>query len=216
MNLLNPLRRRLLAAAALATLGLGLVHGAHAADGSAPDQLIRQLSLETIEGVKADKDIQAGNINKIIALVDAKVMPHVNFQRMTATAVGRFWRQASPEQQQKLQAEFKTLLVRTYAGALTQVKDQTIGLKPLRAQPTDTEVVVRTEIRGRGEPVQLDYRLEKSGAEWKIYDVNVLGIWLADQYRNSFAQEIGANGIDGLIKSLAEKNARAGNAPVKG
>jgi phospholipid transport system substrate-binding protein len=212
MTLLTSLRRLL----TVATLGLGLVHAAHAADASAPDQLIRGLSLETIEAVKADKDIQAGNINKIIALVDAKVMPHVNFQRMTASAVGRFWRQATPEQQGKLQAEFKTLLVRTYAGALTQVKDQTIGLKPLRAQPTDTEVVVRTEIRGKGDPIQLDYRLEKAGAEWKIYDVNVLGIWLADQYRNSFAQEIGANGIDGLIKSLADKNAKAGAPAAKG
>ncbi|PTT77869.1 hypothetical protein DBR42_24540, partial [Pelomonas sp. HMWF004] len=143
-------------------------------------------------------------------------MPHVNFQRMTASAVGRFWRQATPDQQTKLQAEFKTLLMRTYAGALTQVKDQSIGLKPLRAQPTDTEVVVRTEIRGKGDAIQLDYRLEKAGAEWKIYDVNVLGIWLADQYRNSFAQEIGANGIDGLIKSLADKNAKAGSAAAKG
>jgi phospholipid transport system substrate-binding protein len=135
---------------------------------------------------------------------------------MTASAVGRFWRQATPEQQQKLQAEFKTLLVRTYAGALTQVKDQTIGLKPLRAESGATEVVVRTEIRGKGDPIQLDYRLEKAGAAWKIYDVNVLGIWLADQYRNSFAQEIGANGIDGLIKSLADKNAKAGAPAAKG
>lgn len=208
----TPLRRLL----AVASLGLGLVHGAHAADASAPDLLIRQLSLETIEAVKADKDIQAGNVPKIIALVDAKVMPHVNFQRMTASAVGRFWRQATADQQAKLQAEFKTLLMRTYAGALTQVKDQSIGLKPLRAQPTDTEVVVRTEIRGKGDAIQLDYRLEKAGAEWKIYDVNVLGIWLADQYRNSFAQEIGANGIDGLIKSLADKNAKAGSPAAKG
>ncbi|MCE4552839.1 MlaC/ttg2D family ABC transporter substrate-binding protein [Roseateles cellulosilyticus] len=210
MTLLTTLRRIL----AVTTLGLGLAHAAQAADGGAPDQLIRQLSLETIEAVKADKDIQSGNVNKIIALVDTKVMPHVNFQRMTASAVGRFWRQATPDQQARLQAEFKTLLVRTYAGALTQVKDQTIGLKPLRAQPTDTEVVVRTEIRGKGDPIQLDYRLEKAGAEWKIYDVNVLGIWLADQYRNSFAQEIGANGIDGLIKSLADKNAKAAAAPA--
>ncbi len=215
MTLLTSLRRRLLALATLATLGLGLVHAAHAADAGTPDQLIRQLSLETIEAVKADKDIQAGNVGKIIALVDAKVMPHVNFQRMTASAVGRFWRQATPDQQGKLQAEFKTLLVRTYAGALTQVKDQTIGLKPLRAQPTDTEVVVRTEIRGKGDPIQLDYRLEKAGDVWRIYDVNVLGIWLADQYRNSFAQEIGANGIDGLIKGLADKNAKAGAPAAK-
>ena len=115
-----------------------------------------------------------------------------------------------------MQAEFKTLLVRTYAGALTQVKDQSIALRPLRSRPEDTEVVVRTEIRGKGDPIQLDYRLEKSAGIWKIYDVNVLGIWLADQYRNSFAQEIGANGIDGLIKALADRNlkAAAGQANV--
>jgi phospholipid transport system substrate-binding protein len=139
-------------------------------------------------------------------------MPYVNFERMTSSAVGRFWRQATPEQRSKLQAEFKTLLVRTYAGALTQVKDQNVAMKPLRAQPTDTEVVVRTEIRGKGDPIQLDYRLEKLPDGWKIYDVNVLGIWLGDQYRNSFAQEIGVNGIDGLIKSLTDKNAKAGSA----
>lgn len=185
---------------------------ARAADASAPDLLIRQLSLETIEAVKADKAIQGGDVQKIVQLVDSKVMPHVNFQRMTASAVGRYWRQASPEQQKRLQDEFKALLMRTYAGALTQVKDQTVALKPLRASPDDTEVVVRTEVRGRGDPIQLDYRLEKSGNVWKIYDVNVLGIWLADQYRNSFAQEIGANGIDGLIKALAERNAKATGA----
>jgi len=193
------------------SLGFGAVSSALAADTSAPELLIRQLSLETLEAVKADKDIQAGDMQKIIALVDAKVMPYINFQRMTSSAVGRFWRQATPDQQKRLQAEFKTLLVRTYAGALREVKDQSIALKPLRASPTDTEVVVKTEIRGKGEAIQLDYRLEKSGAAWRIYDINVLGIWLADQYRNSFAQEIGSNGIDGLIKSLAEKNAKAAN-----
>jgi phospholipid transport system substrate-binding protein len=186
-----------------------------AADASAPDLLIRQLSLETLEAVKADKSIQGGDLQKIITLVDTKVMPHVNFQRMTASAVGRFWRQATPEQQKRLQDEFKTLLVRTYAGALTQVKDQTIALKPLRASADDTEVVVRTEIRGKGDPIQLDYRLEKVAGVWTIFDVNVLGIWLADQYRNSFAQEIGANGIDGLIKTLADKNQKAASAGVK-
>lgn len=185
-----------------------------AADASAPDLLIRQLSLETLEAVKSDKAIQGGDLQKIVLLVDTKVMPHVNFQRMTASAVGRFWRQATPEQQKRLQEEFKTLLVRTYAGALTQVKDQTIALKPLRASADDTEVVVRTEIRGKGDPIQLDYRLEKTGGVWSIYDVNVLGIWLADQYRNSFAQEIGANGIEGLIKTLADKNQKAAAAAV--
>lgn len=202
------LRRALI----VASLGLGLVHGADAADASTPDGLIRQLSLDVIESVKTDKGIQAGDTSKVIALVDAKVMPYVNFERMTSNAVGRFWRQATPEQRSKLQAEFKSLLMRTYAGALTQVKDQNIAMKPLRAQPTDPEVVVRTEVRGKGDPIQLDYRLEKLAEGWKIYDVNVLGIWLGDQYRNSFAQEIGVNGIDGLIKSLVEKNAKASAA----
>ena len=176
------------------------------------DAKIQQLSTEMLDTLKNDKAIQAGDVSKINALVDAKVMPHVNFQRMTASAVGRAWRSATPEQQQRLQAEFKTLLVRTYAGALSQVKDQTIRMKPQRAGADEAEVVVRTEIKGKGEPIQLDYRLEKAGADWKIYDVNVLGVWLVDQYRNSFATEINANGVDGLIKSLADKNAKAAPA----
>lgn len=203
----RQLMRGLLALGLAAASALPLA--ARAADASSADGLIRQLSLEVMESVKTDKAIQGGDVQKIIDLVDAKVMPHVNFQRMTASAVGRFWRQATPEQQKRLQDEFKTLLMRTYAGALTQVKEQTIALRPLRASAEDTEVVVRTEVRGKGDPIQLDYRLEKSGSVWKIYDVNVLGIWLADQYRNSFAQEIGANGIDGLVKALAERNQKA-------
>jgi phospholipid transport system substrate-binding protein len=208
MSSISFLRRALL----IASLGLSLLPAARAADASTADGLIRQLSLDVIETVKADKAIQGGDVSKIVGLVDSKVMPYVNFERMTSSAVGRFWRQATPEQRSKLQTEFKTLLVRTYAGALTQVKDQNVAMKPLRAPPTDTEVVVRTEIRGKGDPIQLDYRLEKLADGWKIYDVNVLGIWLGDQYRNSFAQEIGVNGIDGLIKSLSDKNAKAGGA----
>ena len=138
--------------------------------------------------------------------VDSQIMPNVNFVRMTASAVGRSWRQATPLQQKRLQEEFKTLLVRTYSGALAQVKDQTISVKPLRAAATDTEVVVRTEVIGRSDPVQLDYRLEKVGTNWKIYDLNVLGVWLVETYRTQFAQEISAKGIDGLIASLAERN----------
>ncbi len=173
---------------------------------STPDALIKQVSTEVIDTIKGDKTLQNGDVSKIISLVDAKVMPHVNFQRMTAAAVGRNWRTATPEQQKRLQEEFKTLLVRTYAGALTQVKDQTVQLKPLRAAAEDTEVVVRTEVKGKGEPIQLDYRLEKTDAAWKIYDVNVLGVWLVEQYRNQFAQDINSSGIDGLITKLAERN----------
>ena len=135
--------------------------------------------------------------------------PSLNFKRMTASAVGPFWRQATPEQQQRLQEEFKTLLIRTYSGALAQVKDQTVQLKPMRSKPEDEDVVVRTEVRGKGEPVQLDYRLEKTAGAWKIYDVNVLGVWLVANYRNDFAKEIGASGIDGLIAKLADKNKAA-------
>ena len=198
-------RRTIAAVFASAAFGLGAAT-AQAQAVKAPDALIKEVSTDVLDAVKADKSIQTGDVNKIIALVDAKVMPYVNFQRMTASAVGRYWRQATPEQQKRLQDEFKTLLVRTYSGALSQVKDQTVQLKPMRAGPDDAEVVVRTEVRGKGDPIQLDYRLEKSPAGWKIYDVNVLGIWLVENYRNSFAQEIGANGIDGLIAKMAERN----------
>jgi phospholipid transport system substrate-binding protein len=180
--------------------------GATALAQTTPDALIKQVSSEVIDTIKADKSLQSGDVSKIVTLVDTKVMPHVNFQRMTASAVGRNWRTATPEQQKRLQEEFKTLLVRTYAGALTQVKDQSVQLKPMRAAAEDTEVVVRTEVKGKGEPIQLDYRLEKADGGWKIYDVNVLGVWLVEQYRNQFAQDINAGGIDALIAKLAERN----------
>jgi phospholipid transport system substrate-binding protein len=125
---------------------------------------------------------------------------------MTASAVGPAWRQATPEQQKRLEEEFKTLLIRTYAGALAQVSDQEVNVKPQRAAATDTEVVVRTEIRGRGDPIQLEYRMEKSPAGWRIYNLNVLGVWLVETYRSQFAEEINAKGIDGLIAKLAERN----------
>ncbi|MBL8327528.1 MAG: ABC transporter substrate-binding protein [Rubrivivax sp.] len=175
-----------------------------------PDALVRQLSTEVIDAVKTDKDIQAGNISKIMSLVEAKVLPHVNFTRMTAITVGRPWRSATDAQKQKLQDEFKTLLVRTYAGALTQVRDHTVSLRPFRAAAEDAEVVVRTEIKGRGDPIQIDYRLEKTPAGWKIYDVNVLGVWLADTSFKSQFSPIAANqGIDALIANLVDLNKKA-------
>ena len=172
----------------------------------APDEMIRRMSMDVLSTIKADKDVQSGDVRKIINFVDTMIMPKVNFLRMTASAVGRSWRQATPEQQKRLQEEFKNLLVRTYAGALSQVQDQTINVKPLRAQAGDTEVIVRTEILGRGEPIQLDYRMEKTAGGWKIYDLNVLGVWLIETYRTQFAQEISARGIDGLIATLALRN----------
>jgi len=196
-------------AASLATvLALGMAVPAHAAD-EAPDGLVQRLSNEVLESLRADKSIKAGDIDKIIVLVDKTIMPNVNFRRMTAAAVGPGWRQASPEQQKRLQDEFKILLVRTYAGALAQVNDQSIVVKPLRAAAEDKDVLVRTEVRGRGDPIQLDYRLEKTpgqGAGWKIYNLNVLGAWLVETYRSQFAQEINARGIDGLIGTLSARN----------
>ena len=175
-----------------------------AAEG--PDEMIRRLSTDVLNNIKADKDVQRGDLRKVTAFVDSKVMPNVNFTRMTASAVGRNWRQATPEQQKRLQEEFKNMLVRTYAGALSQVKDQTIDVKPLRAGAADTEVIVRTEVIGGGEAVQVDYRMEKTATGWRIYDLNVLGIWMVETYRTQFAQEISARGIDGLIATLAQRN----------
>lgn len=190
-------------------LSLSLAPAAHAED-EAPDALIKRLSVDVLDTIKADKSLRTGDLTKVITLVDTRVMPNVNFQRMTASAVGPAWRQATPDQQKRLQEEFKILLVRTYAGALGQVTDQSIVLKPMRAAADDKEVMVRTEIKGRGDSIQLDYRLEKTpgqGAGWKIYNLNVLGVWLVETYRTQFAQEINVNGLDGLIKSLSERNA---------
>lgn len=182
--------------------------GAAAAEEGA-DALIKRLSGEVLELIRTDKAIQAGDVSRIIALVDSKVMPSVNFQRMTASAVGPAWRTATPEQQKRLQEEFKTLLVRTYAGALTQIVDQQIVIKPMRAAADDKEVIVRTEVRGQGDALQIDYRLEKisgEGAGWKIYNINVLGVWMVETYRSQFAQEINAKGLGGLITTLSERN----------
>ncbi|MEY4344519.1 MAG: hypothetical protein RL032_351 [Pseudomonadota bacterium] len=190
----------------LASLGFGTA--AHAED-EAPDALIKRLSVDVLDTIKADKALRSGDMTKLVALVDERIMPNVNFPRMTASAVGPAWRQATPEQQKRLQEEFKILLVRTYAGALSQVSTQTIALKPLRSSPEDKEVLVRTEIKGVGDPIQLDYRLEKTagqGAGWKIYNLNVLGVWLVETYKSQFTQEINAKGIDGLIGSIADRN----------
>ena len=203
-------RACLLAGAGLAMLGASLLSPtrARAADEAA-DAFVRRLSTDLLEVVKNDRTLKTGDVQRVAAVVDARVMPHLNFRRMTASAVGPAWRQATPEQQARLQDEFKTLLVRTYAGALGQLKDQAIQVKPLRAAPDDTEVLVRSEIRGGAEPIQLDYRVEKTpgqGWGWKIYNLNVMGVWLVDTYRTQFGQEINARGLDGLIASLSERN----------
>ena len=202
----RDLARWALALAAATSLAGPLA--AWAAD-EAPDELVKRLSTDVLAKVRADKSLQRGDINKVVELVDQTILPHVDFRRMTAAATGPAWRQATPEQQKRLQEEFKTLLIRTYSGALNQVSDQTITVKPLRMSPGDTDVLVRTEVKGRGDPVQLDYRLEKTpgdGAGWKVYNLNVMGVWLVDTYRSQFAQEINTKGVDGLIEALAARN----------
>lgn len=182
----------------------------------APDALVKRISNEVLEVAKTDKEIQAGNQKKILEMVEAKVLPYVDSQRMTALAAGRHWREASPEQKQRLSEEFRDLLVYTYSGAISQVRDQKLEFKPFRADPADTEVEVRSQvIQPRGEPIQLNYRLAKEGNSWKIYDVNVMGAWLVASYKNSFATEISKNGIDGLIKVLSDKNKRLATAAAK-
>jgi phospholipid transport system substrate-binding protein len=198
-----------LAAALFATAAMAAFSPLARAADEAPDALMKRLSDEVLSIIRSDPAVQAGDINRIMTVVDSKIMPNVNFQRMTASAVGPAWRQATPEQKQRLQDEFKLLLVRTYSGALSQVSQESVVVKPLRASPGDTDVVVRSEIRGRGDPIQLEYRLQKTpgeGAGWKIYNLNVLGVWLVETYRSQFAQEINAKGVDGLIASLAERN----------
>ena len=206
--------RRTALAWAVASSLAGFAGSAMAQASESPEVLIQRVAAELIEAVKSDAALRNGDQTRVIALVDNRLLPHVNFTRMTAASVGRFWRQATPEQKQKLQAEFKTLLVRTYSGALSQVKDQTLVVKPLRANPGDTEVIVRSELRTPGrDPVQLDYRVEKTETGWKVYDLNVLGVWLVETYRGQFAQEINAKGLDGLIAALAQRN--RGNATEK-
>lgn len=215
MNIIKKLSISLIATCMLGFSG-------YAAAQEAPDVLIKRISEDVINTAKADKDIQNGNSRRIQQLVDEKILPHVDFQRMTSLAAGRYWRDATPDQQKQLTTEFRTLLMYTYSGAIAQIRDQKVEYRPLRADPSDTEVVVNTQVvQPRGEPIQLSYRLAKAPSGWKIYDMNVLGAWLVETYKGSFAAEIGKSGVDGLIKTLSEKNkklagsiAKTGKAPT--
>jgi phospholipid transport system substrate-binding protein len=186
-----------------------LVPGLVMAD-DAPDQLVKNVSNEVLDIIRKDKDIQNGNTKKAIELVEAKVLPHFNFQRMTAQAVGKDWRQATPAQQKALSDEFRTLLVRTYSNALTAYKNQTIDFKPVKMAPADTEVTVKTEIKQAGaKPIGINYELEKNGSGWKVYDVVIADVSMVTSYRDQFRQEIANDGLDGLLKSLQAKNKSA-------
>ncbi len=187
-------------------LGAGVQFAAFA-QNVAPDALIKSVTDDVIAIVRQDKAIQSGDTRKAVDLVETKVLPYFDFGHMTRLAVGKDWRQANADQKAVLTHEFKNLLVRTYSNALTQYRNQQIDFKPLKSKPEDTDVLVRTEVRQPGaKAVQIDYNLEKQGDNWKVYDVMVAGVSLVTNYRDSFAQEVRAGGIDGLIKSLKDKN----------
>jgi len=173
----------------------------------APDALVKRVAEDVLTTIRSDKDLQAGNQAKVKQLIETKLAPNFDFARMTALAVGRNWRNANPEQQQQLTDQFRTLLVRTYSGALTSYRDNTMDYKPLRMNAGDTEVVVRTEVRRPGQaPVQIDYNLTKTPEGWKAYDVVVAGVSLVTNYRDEFSDIVRTSGIDGLIKALDTKN----------
>lgn len=206
---------QLIVTAAVAAFSTSVI-AAQAQAAEAPDVLVKRVSTDVIDAVKADKDIQAGNSRKIIDLVNSKILPYVDSDKMTAQAAGRFWRQATPEQQKQLSAEFRDLLIYTYAGALSQIKNETIEFKPFRADPADPEVEVKSQVNlTRGEPITLNYRLSKGAQGWKIFDLNVMGAWLVETYKSTFASEIGKSGIDGLIKKLHDRNQQLANKPLK-
>jgi phospholipid transport system substrate-binding protein len=202
---------------AVATVALASSAYAAAPANEAPDVLVKRISQDVIDTAKSDKSIQAGDQKKVMELVETKILPYVDFQRMTALAAGRFWRDATPEQQKQLSEQFRTLLIFTYSGALSQIKNETVEFKPLRADPADEQVEVRSQVNVAGkEPITLNYRLAKGPQGWKIFDINVLGAWLVETYKGTFATEIGKSGIDGLIKALAERNKKLANkAPAK-
>jgi phospholipid transport system substrate-binding protein len=180
----------------------------------APDALVQSVSTEVLDNIKADPALRSGDFDKLQKLIDDKVAPYVDFERMTRLSVGPGWRSATPEQRQALMREFRTYVVRTYSGALSRVTDHQVKMRPFKAQSTDTDVIVRTLVApSNGDPIQLDYRLEKTPAGWKIYDVTILGVSMVETFRNSFASEVNQNGIDGLIKALADRNKQlaAGN-----
>jgi phospholipid transport system substrate-binding protein len=179
---------------------------AQAIDQSTPDGLIKAVVSDVMSSVKSDPEIQKGNIPRIVDLVEKKILPYADMRRTTEMAMGPNWKKATPEQQAQLVSEFKSLLIRTYSGALSQLRDQTIQFKPLRAAPDDKEVIVKTVVIGRGDPVPLDYRLEKTANGWRVYDMNIMGVWLVEAYRNQFANQISQNGIEGLVKFLQERN----------
>lgn len=190
---------------AVAAIALAFLLPAHAQE--APDALVKRVAQDTVDAIKADPKLQAGDPARVREVIEARLLPHFDFARMTQLAMGRNWRQASPEQQKRLTDEFRTLLVRTYSNALTQYRDEKIEVKPFRAEPNATDVMVRTEVVRQGKPpVQIDYGMTKASDGWKAYDVVVGGVSLVTNYRDEFNELVKSGGVDGLIKTLADKN----------
>lgn len=179
---------------------------AQAADSSAPDVLIKNVTQQVMDTIRSDKSIQKGDINEITKLVNEKILPYTDFRRTTQLAMGRNWRSASPDQQNAVVEQFKMLLIRTYSGALAQVRDQEIQYKPFRMSPDDTDTVVRSVVMNNGSPIELDYRLYKTPQGWRVYDINVLGAWLIQAYQQQFNEQIQQHGVDGLIQFLTQRN----------
>jgi phospholipid transport system substrate-binding protein len=203
--------------ACLLSIGLVVSSNTSFAQAATPDSLVNQVSTEVLVAAKNDASIQAGNPKKIKSLVEEKIVPHVNLALMTSKTIGPKWNTATPAQKERLQTEFRTLLIRTYSGALAQVKDHNVQIKPMRAGSDESNTIVKTEIRGSGTPpIQLDYRFEKSTGSWKIWDVNIAGLWLTSTYQGQFKPALNSNGIDGAIKLLEELNQKAAAAANHG
>ncbi|MGI4984010.1 MAG: MlaC/ttg2D family ABC transporter substrate-binding protein [Janthinobacterium lividum] len=191
---------------ALAVGFAGMSQARAAVDTATPDALIRTITTDVMNTVKSDPTLQSGDTNQIIKLVNQKILPYTDFQRTTQLVMGRYWRQATPEQRQQIAEQFKLLLIRTYSGAIAQVRNQQINYLPFRAAADATDVVVRTQVMNQGNQMELDYRLEKTGSGWKVYDLNVLGAWLIQAYQQQFAEQIQKNGVQGLVQFLTDRN----------
>ena len=184
---------------------------AHAAEVMAPDVLAKTVTEDVLASLRASKEINAGDLGKAAELIEIKILPHFNFPTMTRLVMGRHWAQATSEQRRALTSEFRTLLVRTYTASLTLYRDQTIDYRPLKLTPRDTDVIVKSVVRqSRGEPISVDYAMEKTESGWKVYDVKLAGISLVETYRSAFSAEIERSDIEGLIKALAAKNRALG------
>lgn len=199
--------------AAFVSFSAGTFAQTQSFDTSTPDGLVKSVTADVLKTVRNDPSIKSGDINRVTQVVNQKILPYTDFTRTTRLVMGRHWRTATPEQQKQIVEQFKMLLIRTYSGALSQVGNQEIQYQPLRAAPTDTDVVVRSTVFNNGQPIELDYRMEKTPQGWRVYDLNVAGAWLVQAYQQQFNEQIQQHGIDGLIAYLSQKNQSTAQQP---